>query len=64
MVRVILPTAGAQPADAADALAVAICHAHCRGTRALVGRASARHEAPVPEVNKDGGPRPALRGRR
>ena len=28
MVRVLLPTSGEQPADAADALAVAICHAH------------------------------------
>lgn len=35
MVRVLLPAAGAQPADAADALAVALCHAHCRGARAL-----------------------------
>lgn len=28
MVRVLLPSSGVQPADAADALAVAICHAH------------------------------------
>ena len=28
MVRVLMPLSGAQPADAADALAVAICHAH------------------------------------
>lgn len=35
MIRVLLPQAGAQPQDAADALAVAICHAHCRGARAL-----------------------------
>jgi len=28
MVRVLLPASGEQPADAADALAVAICHAH------------------------------------
>ncbi len=28
MIRVLLPRAGAQSADAADALAVAICHAH------------------------------------
>lgn len=28
MIRVLLPKAGAQGADAADALAVAICHAH------------------------------------
>ena len=30
MVRMLLPTAGATAADAADALAVAICHAHHR----------------------------------
>ncbi len=31
MVRVLLPTAGFDSDDAADALAVAICHAHSRG---------------------------------
>lgn len=31
MVRVLLPASGALAADAADALAVAICHAHHRG---------------------------------
>lgn len=31
MVRVLLPTAGPDSHDAADALAVAICHAHSRG---------------------------------
>lgn len=35
MVRVLLPASGRQPEDAADALAVAICHAHCRGAKAL-----------------------------
>ena len=30
MVRVLLPSSGTQKADAADALAVAICHAHHR----------------------------------
>lgn len=30
MVRTLLPASGHQPADAADALAVAICHAHAR----------------------------------
>ncbi len=35
MVRVLLPASGEQAADAADALAVAICHAHCRGAKAL-----------------------------
>lgn len=33
MVRVLLPTSGAKSADAADALAVAICHAQHRGAR-------------------------------
>ncbi len=35
MVRVLLPAAGALAADAADALAVAICHAHHRGAAQL-----------------------------
>lgn len=30
MIRVLLPTSGVQGADAADALAVAVCHAHHR----------------------------------
>ncbi|MCB2112439.1 MAG: crossover junction endodeoxyribonuclease RuvC [Parvularculaceae bacterium] len=38
MVRVLLPACGAQPADAADALAVAICHAHHRGAQQLMKR--------------------------
>jgi crossover junction endodeoxyribonuclease RuvC len=40
MVRVLLPTSGAQAADAADALAVAICHAHHRGAAALVRKSA------------------------
>lgn len=35
MVRVLLPTAQGASADAADALAVAICHAQHRGAQAL-----------------------------
>ncbi|MEL7490780.1 MAG: crossover junction endodeoxyribonuclease RuvC [Pseudomonadota bacterium] len=35
MVRVLLPASGDQPADAADALAVAICHAHHMDMRAF-----------------------------
>ncbi|MGD9659223.1 MAG: crossover junction endodeoxyribonuclease RuvC [Methylocystis sp.] len=35
MVRVLLPLSAATTADAADALAVAICHAQHRGARAL-----------------------------
>ena len=33
MVRVLLPASSADSPDAADALAVAICHAHHRATR-------------------------------
>jgi crossover junction endodeoxyribonuclease RuvC len=39
MVKLLLPTADFEGADAADALAIAICHAHHRGMTAL--RASA-----------------------
>jgi crossover junction endodeoxyribonuclease RuvC len=35
MVQRLLPSSGIVSADAADALAVAICHAHYRGMRAL-----------------------------
>jgi len=35
MVRVLLPASGKQSADAADALAVALCHAHHRGIKNL-----------------------------
>ena len=35
MVRTLLPAAGVDSADAADALAIAICHAHHRRHRAL-----------------------------
>lgn len=42
MVRVLLPRAEAQSADAADALAVAICHAQHRGARALARAHAAR----------------------
>jgi len=36
MVRRLLPTAQVQAADAADALAAAIAHAHLSGTRAKI----------------------------
>ena len=36
MVRFLLPGCGAVVADAADALAVAICHAHFRAGRAQI----------------------------
>lgn len=39
MVRALLPASGETAADAADALAVAICHAHHRGARAIEARA-------------------------
>ena len=35
MIRILLPRAEAKSADAADALAVAICHAQHRGAREL-----------------------------
>jgi crossover junction endodeoxyribonuclease RuvC len=38
MVRVLLPKCDVKTADAADALAVAICHAQHRGARALAAR--------------------------
>ncbi|MGV6801165.1 MAG: crossover junction endodeoxyribonuclease RuvC [bacterium] len=41
MIRMLLPKAGSQPADAADALAVAICHAHHMLTQSLTQRHSA-----------------------
>jgi crossover junction endodeoxyribonuclease RuvC len=36
MVRRLLPTARVEAADAADALAAAIAHAHLSGTRARI----------------------------
>lgn len=38
MIRVLLPKAETKSADAADALAVAICHAQHRGMKALTAR--------------------------
>ncbi len=45
MVRALLGLTERPGADAADALAVAVCHAHARGLRALVQLAGARREA-------------------
>jgi crossover junction endodeoxyribonuclease RuvC len=42
MVRRLLPTAGVTEADAADALAAAIAHAHLAGTSARIAMALAR----------------------
>jgi crossover junction endodeoxyribonuclease RuvC len=39
MVRILLPQADVSKADAADALAIAICHAHHRSHRALAASA-------------------------
>jgi crossover junction endodeoxyribonuclease RuvC len=44
MIARLLPTAGSPTADAADALAVAICHAHARKARDIpVVRSAPRH---------------------
>ncbi|MGH7118699.1 MAG: crossover junction endodeoxyribonuclease RuvC [Acetobacteraceae bacterium] len=43
MVRCLLPGVLFQQADAADALAVAICHAHHRSTRSVWAAADRRH---------------------
>jgi len=40
MVQRLLPAAGNVTADAADALAVAICHAHFRGMQAILSRSA------------------------
>lgn len=45
MVKVFLPTAEFSSYDAADALAVAICHAHHRGAAQLLKSASAKATA-------------------
>ncbi len=41
MVRILLPRSDARTADAADALAIAICHAQHRGARARLAQAVA-----------------------
>ena len=41
MVQVLLPRAGPVTADAADALAVAVCHAHNRATMARINAVGA-----------------------
>ncbi|MEL7539100.1 MAG: crossover junction endodeoxyribonuclease RuvC [Pseudomonadota bacterium] len=42
MVKLLLKAAPARlPLDASDALAIALCHAHSRGARSAIGRASA-----------------------
>lgn len=49
MVRVLLPGSGRVSGDAADALAVAICHAHHHAARARLGAALAPGRS-IPEV--------------
>ena len=41
MIRILLPGCGVQAADAADALAVAICHAHHMATNRQWARRAA-----------------------
>jgi crossover junction endodeoxyribonuclease RuvC len=45
MVKVLLPRSSAASADAADALAVAICHAQHRGARKLAASIAAQARA-------------------
>jgi crossover junction endodeoxyribonuclease RuvC len=45
MVRQLLPGVTFKRADAADALAIAICHAHHRATRRVYSAAEARARA-------------------
>lgn len=45
MIRILLPKADAKSADAADALAVAICHAQHRGFRTIGRAASSTRKA-------------------
>ncbi|MCC7016713.1 MAG: crossover junction endodeoxyribonuclease RuvC [Rhodospirillales bacterium] len=45
MIRALLPGAALECADAADALAVAICHAHHRGMKSVIARAVAAEAA-------------------
>ncbi len=59
MVRRLLPGTALRRADAADALAVAICHAHRRSTRLAWG---SPHPGPLPEGEGAGKPSPAGRG--
>ena len=39
MMKILLPSSRAGSADAADALAVAVCHAHHRATRSRMAAA-------------------------
>ncbi|MDP6875731.1 MAG: crossover junction endodeoxyribonuclease RuvC [Alphaproteobacteria bacterium] len=43
MVSTLLPAAGAVTDDAADALAVAICHAHLRRNQQIIAQAAGNH---------------------
>ena len=53
MVATLLPAAGQVDGDAADALAVAICHAHLRRSRQIV--AAAENQTPKPAQGRRAG---------
>ena len=48
MVKILLPKADPKKADAADALAIAICHAHQRKARALAASSRVLHRHVIP----------------
>lgn len=56
MVKMLLGLEELPPEDAADALAVALCHAHYSQTREKLSRAAASRSVPTPG-NAPGGPR-------
>lgn len=59
MVKRLLPTCRVEQADAADALACAIAHAHLAGTRARMMQAQARAAEVGPERQRTDGSAPA-----
>ncbi|MBL8574082.1 MAG: crossover junction endodeoxyribonuclease RuvC [Hyphomicrobiaceae bacterium] len=50
MVRILLPTAKFDGDDAADALAIAICHSHHRGAASRLAELNAAEEARAPRI--------------
>ncbi|MBI1331187.1 MAG: crossover junction endodeoxyribonuclease RuvC [Alphaproteobacteria bacterium] len=60
MVKRLLPTARVEAADAADALAAAIAHAHLAGTRAKIAVALAGQEALAAPFARSTGKKSAL----
>ena len=63
MVGVLLPKADPPSEDAADALAVAICHAHHRSSAVCGQRSNRRNRRARLRVRGCGAPPPPLRGR-